>query len=253
MIYITTALNFLSNYTKLLITAMFVMYGTYVAVNLLFGQYRGHNRAIIGSIAKLRQTASTGKIVPFVASVPLMYRGQWHCYTTAHNVPAVSMFTPIQPITRRRVVPLLWGSVLVAISIVALLILNPYNNIAMYSLVAYIVVQWPISSILHSVSNRKYNRACRLFGRWTALVQAYFGMGDTAVVCPAKADDVEDMIQQLQLVRKCDKSVVAGKVASILGSQPQNVERTVSQQRRINHVLNDLLVTGINKTSTATD
>lgn len=246
MIYITTALNFLNGHTTLLIAVMLATYGAYVVINMLFGQYRQHNRALIASIAKLRHTATTGKVVPFVASVPIMYRGQWHCYTTAHSVPAVSMFTPITSINRYRAKLLLWCSALSALLTVAVLTIDPYNSIAMYALGGYIVVQWPIHALLHAVRTKQYSRACRIFGRWVSLVQAYFGTGDTACIQPANSTDIEDMIQQLQLVKKCDTSTVADKVASILGNQPQNVERTVAQQRRINNVLNDLIVTGNN-------
>ncbi len=244
MIYITTALNFLNLHTKLLVTAMLATYGAYVVVNMMFGMYRQHNRALIASIAKLRHTATTGKVVPFVASVPLVYRGQWHCYTTAHSVPAVSMFTPIAATSRCRAKLLLWCSIVLALLTSSVLARDPYNTLAMYSLCVFVIAQWPIHALLHTVRTKQYSRACRIFGRWVSLVQAYFGTGDTACIQPAQPKDIEDMIQQLQLVKKCDKSVVADKVASILGNQPQNVERTVSQQRRINNVLNELIVTG---------
>ncbi len=242
MIYIATALNFFDKYTNIISGVMIVAYLTYVATNMIFTQYRGHNRAIVSSIAKLRQTATTGKVVPFVASVPLAYRGQWHCYTTAHSVPAVSMFTAVPATNRHRANPLLAVSIVLAVVLGVVTVRFPYNTVAIYSLGIYVLVQWPLHALLCAVRRCQYGRANRLFGRWVSLVQAYFGMGDTATAQQAKPNDIDDMIEQLQLVKRCDKSQIAQKVASILGSQPQNVERTVSQQRRINHVLNDLIV-----------
>ncbi len=244
MIYITTVLQYLDRHIWWIVIAMGATYIAYIAINMIFSPYMRHNHLVRRSICQLRQTATTGKVVPFVAGIPLQYRAQWHCYTTAHSVPAVSMFTPVHHSSSRKMTVLLFSSWASAVICGVVAVVYSSNSVAVYALFVYITISIAMYALMSIVRNRQYGVACRIFSRWVALVQAYFGSGDIGASTPAKRDDIEDMIEQLRLVKRCDKQEVPAKVASILSSQPQNVERTVAQQRKINNVLNELLVIG---------
>lgn len=244
MIYIAIVLQYLDRHIWAVVIAMGALYSCYIAINMILSPYLLHNNAIRRSIAQLRHTVSTGKLVPFVTSIPAQYRAQWHCYSTAHSVPAVSMFTPLEHNSSRRAVFLLICSHAIAMLCLCISLAYSTNAVAMYAVGVYVAIMFPVHILLRWMSSRQYRQACRYFGRWVALVQAYFGMGDTAAAKPAKSSDIEDMIEQLKLIKNCEKEEVASKVATIINSQPRDVERTVAQQRRINSVLNELLVIG---------
>ncbi len=243
MIHILTIISLFDRYIIQLVAVMLALYTIYIVGMTTCSAYHRHNRAVRNSIRQLRATVASGKIVPFVNSIPAEYRAQWHCYTTAHSAPAISMFSPLPRKSAFR-----WGLLPITCIVlwhilVAVYVIYNSNSIALYSMCSGVALVIPTILLVRWIASRQYAGACRLFGKYVALIQAYYGNGDLSVPQPANPVDVEYLVQQLRLIGRCAKEDQPAKVASVLNSQPQNIERTVAQQRRINNVLNDLLIT----------
>lgn len=216
-----------------------------MVVNMTISPYLRHNRAVSRSIKQLAITAKSGKIIPFVNSIPVYYRPQWKCYTTTRCVNASQLFTVIAP----RPTFYLWRLFLIGnLLVVWLGMVFYYHNseIALYTVVGYGFLVIPLILVSHLVKKCHYQHSKRLSNRYISMIEACFGKGDIRIQQQCSDENIANTIEQIRLMADSHDNALQ-RVGSLLASKPIDKERTVKQQQSINKALNQLLTSHNNK------
>ncbi|MCH5156611.1 MAG: hypothetical protein J1G02_01890 [Clostridiales bacterium] len=230
MDYINTVLNFLNDYSAIIMPVLFATVIMYGVINWMVNPYRKQNKRL--SACYRGVCAYPDKVVKYAEKLPQDYRRQWRaCINCGAKPSLVFEFVP-----KRKRLHLLWLYIIAA-SISANYVVVFFATARNYTYLVFQAVLW-LAFGLVTVANRAVNRCQQARARkiFAKLITQFNRCA------PFKSSVVEDTVKQLQqLNRHTVNDAVIGKASELLRNKGLETNRTVEEQRKINSALNSLL------------
>ena len=230
MHYINTVLNFLNDYSIIILPVLFATVILYGLANWLSNPYRKQNKKL--SVCFKGIVSYPEKAAKYIDKLPEDYRRQWRVCINCDAKPSLVF----EFVSKRKHLHLLWLFVLAAI-VSAAYIAVFFMTAAYYSYLVFQVVFW-LAFGLVMIANKAVNRcqqrrARKIFARLVTQINR---------IAPIKSDVVEDTVKQLQQLKRHDvNDTIVGKASELLRNKGLETNRSVDQQRRLNSALNGLL------------
>ena len=230
MNYINTVLDFLSEYSIIILPILFSTVFLYGLANWFTNPYRKQNRTLLACYKGA--VSYPDKISKYADRLPQEYRRQWRVVVNCGAKPALVF----EFVAKRKRLRLLW---LVAMSaIVGTAYVAVYFVTQRYfSYLIFQVVFW-LAFGLVTVANKAVKNSQERYARKIfAKLVAQFNR-----CAPVKSDVVDETVKQLQQLNRHEVGDEAvGKASELLRNKGLTTNRTVEEQRRINSALNGLL------------
>ena len=230
MNYINTVLNFLNDYSVIILPVLFATVLLYGIVNWIANPYRKQNKKLVACYKGV--CAFPDKVAKYADKLPDDYRRQWRVVINCEVKPSLAFeFVP-----KRKNLRLLWLFVLstvISTAYIAVFFMVKHN----FSYLVFQGVYWLaftlIAIISHVVSSHQEKRARITFARLVTQLNR---------CVPVRSDTVEETVRQLQQLNNCmvDDTII-GRASDLLRKKGLETNRTVDEQRRINSALNSLL------------
>lgn len=230
MYYINTVLNFLNDYSVIILPVLFAIVFLYGIVNWLTNPYRKQNKKLTACYRSV--SAYPAKITRYAEKLPEEYRRQWRACINCQAKPALVF----EFVVKRKRLRLLWLFILSAIvssAYVAVFFATAHN----FTYLVFQGVFW-LAFGLVTVTNRAVNRCQQTHARkiFARLITQFNRCA------PFRSCAVEDTVKQLQQLNRHEvNDTIVGKASELLRNKGLEKNRTVEEQRKINSALNGLL------------
>lgn len=230
MTYLEKAVEFLTTYDFVVLLAAFVFVWVFGIINFCKNPYR----KLVKQLARCHRKLLAGKnLAEACADAPIEYRRQWRAYANggAKRPSLVFEFVP-----RKKRVVAVWFFILCAVVSTVYLALF-VMDISRFLYAVYQVAFWLSFTIVMCINNAIFakheKRARKAFGKFVAQLNA------------AKPQEQPQAKQVVEKIDNLKKTSVDGstlqQASEILHQYGLENNRTVEQQRQINHALNGLL------------
>ena len=230
MNYINTVLNFLNDYSVIVLPVLFAIVLLYGIVNWIANPYRKQNKKLVACYKGV--FSFPDKVAKYADKLPDDYRRQWRVVINCEVKPSLAF----EFVTKRKNLRLLWLFILSAVvsaTYIAVFFLIKKN----FSYLVFQGVFWLAFTLMaiisHVVSSHQERRARIIFARLVTQLNR---------CVPIRSDTVEETVRQLQQLNRCmvDDTII-GRASDILRKKGLETNRTVGEQRLINNALNSLL------------
>lgn len=232
MSYIFKALHLLNDYSLLILPALFALLHVCATVNWLSNPYRKQNKRILACNRSVH--AYPDRAPTYVYTLPDEYRRQWRAFVNS-GVDKPSLVFEFVP--KRKKIRLLWLFILstVVCSLYVVVFALTEQNVAYLLFQVVYMMTFGLIMIVNKVVAMRYERhAKQLFAQFVTTLSRVTPKNDGAVV--------EETVRQLKRLNRQEvNDAVVGKASEILHNKGLETNRTVEQQRKLNHALNGLL------------
>ena len=231
MTYITTVLNFLNDYSIIILPILYMALFVYAIVNWVDNPYRRQNKKLVACYKGL--CAYPDKLAKYAGMLPEDYRRQWRACVNSNTKPSlVFEFVP-----KRKSARMLW--LFVPVALVGLVYVAVFFvTKAYYSYLIFQLVFWLTFGLVtvasKAVERHQTKRAKQLFAKLVTMLNRTTPLTSSEVL--------EDTVKQLQKLNKHQvNDSVIGKASELLRNKGLDTSRSVEQQRKLNNALNGLL------------